>query len=217
MSKVTSVEPQKKNSHRFNIFLDGEFAFGADEDLVVDHRLVIGKIIGPEDLEKILLDAEIGKLMERIYGLSNIRQRSEKEIRDFLKRISFKRKIKGIEEISPIVIESTIDRAIKKGLINDEQFAKAWVEARGKKYGPIRIKQELLQKGIDREIIEEVFRQQPTGNSEEVVQKLLEKRLERWKNLDPMHFRKKAYDYLLRRGFRYDLVKSIIENFIKKR
>ena len=53
MPKITSVEPQKKNLRRFNVYLDGEFAFGADEDLVVNRRLVIGKIITPEDMEKI--------------------------------------------------------------------------------------------------------------------------------------------------------------------
>ena len=54
MSKITSVVPQKKNPQRFNIFLDGEFALGADEDLVVNRRLVVGKIIPSEDLEKFL-------------------------------------------------------------------------------------------------------------------------------------------------------------------
>ena len=54
MPKVTSVEPQKKNSKRFNVFLDGQFAFGADEDLVVNYRLVPGKIIEQKDLEKLI-------------------------------------------------------------------------------------------------------------------------------------------------------------------
>ena len=45
MPKITSVEVQKRNPGRFNIFLDGEFVFGADEDLVVDHRLIPGKIL----------------------------------------------------------------------------------------------------------------------------------------------------------------------------
>ena len=57
MPKITSVEPQKKNLRRFNVYLDGEFAFGADEDLVVNKRLVVGKEISKEDLEKILFEA----------------------------------------------------------------------------------------------------------------------------------------------------------------
>jgi regulatory protein len=218
--KVTSVEPQKKSASRrtkrFNIFLDGQFAFGADEDLVVDYRLVVGKNIEAGDLEKILFDAEVGKLMERVYGLSSFRMRSEKEIRDFLKRLSFKRKLKGGEEISPIVIESTIDRAIKKGLISDLAFAKAWIDSRSKKYGINRIKQELFQKGIDREVVEEVIEGLSSENVEQTAEKVLEKKIKVWKNLSKLEFRKKATDYLMRRGFEYPLIKTVIDNFLQK-
>jgi regulatory protein len=218
MPKITSVKPQKKNPRRFNIFLDGQFGFGADEDLVVDHRLVVGKIIESGELEEILFDGEVGKLMERVYGLSNIRMRSEKEIRNYLKTLSFKRKVKGEEEISPIVIESTIDKAINKGLINDLEFAKAWVESRSKKKGPQIIKRELFQKGIDREIIEEVISEQVTGYSQErTAEKLLERKERIWKNLPILEFKKKALDFLIRRGFEYSLSKDVVEKLAKLR
>ena len=85
MGKITSVEPQKKNPKRFNVFIDGEFAFGADEDLVVNYRLIPGKNIDSQVFKKLLSEAEVGKLMERMYNLFSIRQRSEKEVRDYLK------------------------------------------------------------------------------------------------------------------------------------
>ncbi len=216
MSKITSVEPQKKNARRFNIFLDGKFAFGADEDLVVERRLVVGKEILPEDLEKIIYEAEVGKLMERMYGLFNIRDRSEKEIRDYLRRVSFKRKIKGGEEIGELAIEQLINKLKQKDLLDDEKFAKAWVESRSKKYGINRIKQELFQKGIDKEIIEEVTRVKNLESSEETAEKQLIRKIKNWKNLKPMEFRRKASEFLLRRGFEYSLIKIVVEKIIKK-
>ncbi len=218
MPKITSVEPQKKNPHRFNVFLNGEFAFGADEDLVVENRLVVGKIIEPADLEKILFDAEVGKLMERVYGLFNIRQRSEKEIRDFLKRVSFKRKAKDDEEISLIVVESVVDRAKKKGLINDEQFARLWVEARSKKKGKQLIKQELFQKGISRDIIEEILTDSShlSKESEQLTaEKILDKKIKIWQGLPYLQKKKKACDFLMRRGFEYETAKIVLEKLIK--
>ena len=217
MPKITSVESQKKNPKRFNIFLDGEFAFGADEDLVVDRRLILGKLLDTSDVEQLISDAEIGKLMERMYRLFNIRQRSEKEIKDYLKNLSFKRKLKGEEELPLNIINMAIELMKKKGMVNDKQFAISWVHSRSRKYGPQRIKQELYKKGIDKEIIETVISGQVTGYSEEVAQKLLEKRLERWKSLPTLEFKKKAYDYLLRRGFNYEMVKNIVEKYIEKR
>lgn len=217
MPKITSVEPQKLNPHRFNIFLDSSFAFGADEDLIVEYRLLVGKEISQELLEKILFDAEVGKLMERLYRLSSDRMHSEKEIKDYLKRLSFKRKVKAQDEISDIVISKTIEKAKKKGITDDEQFARSWMESRSKKYGPQKIKQELFQKGIDRKIIDEVIGSWLMVHGKpDIATEILEKKIKLWKNLKPFEVRKKAYEYLLRRGFDYEVIKKIIEKIDKK-
>lgn len=213
MPKVTSVELQKKNSKRFNVFIDGQFAFGADDDLVVTYRLIPGKVIEKEDLDKLLFEAEVGKLMERMYGLIGIRQRSEKEIRDYLKKLSFKRKVKEQEEISDLVQDLLIERLKQKGLINDLEFAKAWVEARrrSKQKGERALRMELFQKGISREIIEEVISYQSSATREEdLARQVLEKKLKVWQNLPPLEFKKKAYEFLLRKGFDYSIVKEVL-------
>ncbi len=219
MSKVTSVELQKKNLHRFNVYLDGEFAFGADEDLVVNRRLVVGKIISPEDLNKILFEAEVGKLMERMYRWFNLRQHSEKEVRDYFRLRNLKLKIKNEEQVSDMAVDALIENLKRKGMVNDLEFAKSWVEARrkSKQKGIRAIKAELYQKGIDKEIIEEVLRLR-SGQvpEEELAKQALEKKMRIWKNLDPQKFRQKATEYLLRKGFEYDLIKGIIEKLGRK-
>jgi regulatory protein len=213
MPKITSVEPQKKNPKRFNVFIDGIFAFGADEDLIVEHRLIVGKTLEPQDRDKLLYEAEVGKLMERVYGLFSVRQRSEKEVRDYLRNLSFKRKIKDKEGISESSVELLIERLKQKGLINDLEFAKAWVEARrkSKQKGIRALQAELYQKGINREIVEEVVTNQPSAVSEEALaQQALEKKMKSWKNLKLQEFKKKAIEFLLRKGFEYEVVKEIV-------
>ncbi|MBI2021821.1 RecX family transcriptional regulator [Candidatus Daviesbacteria bacterium] len=216
MSRITSVEPQKKNPHRFNIYLDGQFAFGADEDTVVSRRLVVGKEIAKEDLDKILFETEVGKLMERMYRLFNIRQRSEKEIRDYLKVLNFKRKLMEKEEISPLVIDATVKTLKKKNLINDQAFAKAWMEARmqSKKKGKKAIKAELYQKGIDREIIEDTLEEESIDESK-IAQQALYKKAKLWKGLPKLEFKKKAIEFLLRRGFDYQAIKEVVDSYLK--
>ena len=201
MSKITEVVPQKKNPKRFNIFLDGEFAFGADEDLVVNRRLVVGKIISPEDLERILFEAEVGKLMERMYRWFSLRQHSEKEVRNYFRIKNQELKIKEKEQVSQLAVDVLVENLKKKGMVDDLEFAKAWVEARrkSKQKGIRSIKAELFQKGIDKEIIEEVISGQVTGYSEEELAKqALEKKMKYWKNLAPQEFKRKAYEFLTR-------------------
>ncbi len=218
MPKITSVEPQKKNPRRFNVFLDGTFAFGADEDLIVDKRLIVGKIINPEDLEKLLFESEVGKLMERMYGLFNIRQRSEKEVRDYLKNLSFKRKVKDKDEISEVAIESLITKLKNKRLLNDADFAKAWVDARrkSKKKGKIALKSELYQKGIDRQIVDQVLEESTVDSEMYLAQQAIDKKWKKLSTLPYLEKKKKAYEFLMRRGFEYEVIKVIVEKYLKK-
>lgn len=214
MPKVTSVEPQKKNPNRFNVFLDGEFAFGADEDLVVNRRLVIGKIINQEDLKKVLFEAEVGKLMERMYRWFSIRQHSEKEVRDYFRTKNLESKVKGKELISELAVDILVENLKKKGMVNDLEFAKAWVVARrrSKQKGIKAIKLELFQKGIDKEIIEEVLRESFdfAQGEEELAKQALEKKMKHWKNLGPQDLKRKAFEFLMRKGFEYEVVKAVI-------
>lgn len=216
MPKITSVEPQQRNTKRFNIFLDGKFVFGADEDLIVEYRLVPGKVLDTSDVEKLLFEAEVGKLMERMYGLWNIRPRSEREVKDYLRNLSYKRKIKDQGEISEQAIQLLIDKLNQKGLLNDEQFAKAWVESRRKKKGSRVLKQELFQKGISKEVVSNVMDQVLSEEEQKTAESLLDRKIRHWKNLSPLEFRRKAYEFLMRRGFEWEVVKSVVEKYLRK-
>lgn len=145
------------------------------------------------------VEPQVEKLIERMYRLWNIRPRSEKEVRDYFKRLS----------ISSFIIDTIVERLKQLKLLSDEEFAKAWVESRSKKRGMQIIKKELFQKGISKEIIEKVINLELAKSQEQIAEKLLQKRLHRLT-------KKKAYDFLLRRGFEYELVRGIIEKLIKK-
>lgn len=144
-------------------------------------------------------------LLQKVYRLLSIRDRSEKEIRDYLQR----KKAQNPDEI--------VEKLIEQGYINDERFAREWVGARrrSKQKGVKALRLELWQKGINKEIIEEVVSSQLSAISEEqVAEKALEKKIKIWKNLDQVEFRKKAIDFLMRRGFEYETAKKAIDKFL---
>ncbi|MBI2596015.1 RecX family transcriptional regulator [Candidatus Daviesbacteria bacterium] len=214
--KITSVEPQKNNPKRFNIFLDSVFGFGADEDTVVKFRLVPGKEIPQEDLDKILLETEVGKLIGRMYGWFGVRMRSEKEVRDYFRVKNQESRVKGREEVSSLLIDQVVESLKNKGMINDEVFAKSWIEARrrSKKKGLNVIKMELFQKGISREIVNEVISHQSSVTSEEkIAEEALEKKTKVWKYLPEIEFKKKATEFLMRKGFEYAVTKIVVAKF----
>lgn len=215
MFKVTSVEPQKKNPHRYNVYLDGKFAFGLDEDTIVKWRILVGKELSGQDLEEIYKDTELNKLIERVYGLLSRRARSEQEVRRFLQQLSYKRKIKGGEELSDLVIDALIQTLKLKGYINDLGFAEAWIASRSKNRGKIALKKELYQKGIEKGLIEKALSEN-LQNENQAALDLLEKKSGRFMNLDSFERKKKMVNLLMRRGFEFETSVRIVEKFLQK-
>ena len=53
-SRITKIEIQKKNKNRVNIYMDEEFAFACDAQLVYIHNITKGVIIEKEGLQDIV-------------------------------------------------------------------------------------------------------------------------------------------------------------------
>ena len=79
------------------------------------------------------------------------------------------------------------------------------------------IKNELIQKGVSRDIIEEVLSEQTSEEGEQkLAEQALEKKMRSFQALDQMEFKQKTLQFLMRRGFSYDTAKDVVEEFVKK-
>lgn len=139
----------------------------------------------------------------------SFRSRSEKEVFDHL--------IKK-EDAKEIIIQ-VITKLKEQRFIDDIEFAKQWVESR-MRFRPRSQKMlafELKQKGISKEIIEQIFNFQfSIFNEKEQVQKLIEKKIEKYKGLPRQEIFQKLGGFLARRGFDYDTIKASIDDIFKK-
>ena len=88
---ITALEPQQKREGRVNVYVDGTFAIGLFEEVVLALGLHLGQNITPERLAEISAAENLRRAKEDAYRLLSFRARSEKEIRDRLGR-------KGYEE-----------------------------------------------------------------------------------------------------------------------
>lgn len=218
MPQVTQVSSQKKKKDRFNIFLDGKYAFAASAESVLKNNLKTGKILTPDDITKITTKEELAKLTDLAANFLSYRQRSEKEIRDYLiKKIALKEGVKYAEAKENVLIEKVLEKLKKYAYINDEEFAKAWFESRlrAKPKGIRLIKLELKQKGVSDEIIEKVT--QRKINQKDLALKALEKKLKIWQKLDKLTLKKKIYQYLAYKGFDFETIAEVFALLVKKR
>lgn len=119
------------------------------------------------------------------------------------------------KKLSEQIIARIMAKLVEYKFIDDLEFAKLWIEQRTKsKHKPVwTIEFELKQKGIKKEIIDEVLSkfEQLKSVDLESARKLAEKKLDFYRNLDPKKRREKVMSYLLRKGFSYDIVKKAIK------
>ncbi|HID11107.1 MAG TPA: RecX family transcriptional regulator, partial [Candidatus Latescibacteria bacterium] len=98
------------------------------------------------------------------------------------------------------------------GLLDDKEFARAWVEERLRLRPRWRraLREELARKGISREVVEEALHEGLFGVEEyEVAERLLRGMERRYRNLDPERALRRMQDFLLRRGFTWEIVKKV--------
>jgi len=125
--------------------------------------------------------------------LLKFRLRSEEEIYKRLKKKKF----------GELIVKETVLFLKEKNFINDELFAREWIQSRLKKpLGLLRIKAELKLKGIDNQIIDKQLKKAKEAFMEaEVVRKIAEEKFKKLKGVEINKAKQRIYGYLFRRGF----------------
>lgn len=107
-------------------------------------------------------------------------------------------------------IAAALDRLEEDGLLSDQRFAEAYVRQRvAKGYGPLRIRQELRERGVDDGLIAEALAPW-AGQWLEVAAAQHDKHFGR----QPEDRRERARQnrYLQNRGFDFDVIRAIISD-----
>ena len=197
LKKVTALKLQARNKTRVNVFLDGEFAFGLAKILALPLR--IGQVLGEAEVERLQTRDAEEQAHERALRLLARRPRSETEIRQRLQKAG----------VAALVITVVIDRLRASKLLDDEAFAKFWVENRTtfRPRSKRALQMELKRKGVSSAALDEALQE---TNDAEAAYALALKRAKRLAALPAPDFRRKLSDYLARRGFDYETVEPIV-------
>ena len=199
--EITDLRQGVKNPNRVNVFVDGKFSFSLDIAQVVDLGVKVGLALSAEKLEELKRASEFGKLYQRALEWALVRPRSEKEVRDYLYKKVFERKL------DKSYIDLIVARLKEKKYLDDTVFAKYYVENRFVKKGISRrrLSLELMKKGVAKEIIAEVL---DGRNDEEEILKMIAKKRARYDD-------EKLISYLCRQGFSSELARNLVRDYEK--
>ena len=208
--KVTSISLQVRDKNRVNVSVNGKYRFSLDYTQLADLGVKVGNEYTEEQLAELENESQFGKLYMRALEYSLMRPHSQYELSQYLYRKTRDTLTKtgSIKKgVSKALTERVYDRIILKGYVNDEAFARYWVENRQLRKGisKRKLQAELAAKGVDRSIVESLLSETERSDEEE-IQKIIEKKAGRYAD------EQKLTAYLARQGFGYEDIKQAIEN-----
>lgn len=195
--QVTALRVQKRNPQRVNVYLDGEYAFGLAR--IVAAWLQVGQDLSDEKITQLRAEDEYEAAYQHALKFLSYRTRSQAEVRtNLLKR--------GTPDG---VIDEVIERLVSAHLVDDERFARLWVENRSEFRPRSRraLTYELRQRGLDQETIEQSIE---SLDEDELAYQAAQKQARKLNSQDYETFRQKLLGFLARRGFSYAVSMPVI-------
>ncbi len=199
---ITALEAQARDPERVSVYLDGAFAFGLSRALAMQRGLRVGQTLSERDVEALRSADEGERAVEISLRLLAARPRSERELRDRLRR-------KGFAEPA---IEAAIERLRGWRYLDDAEFARLWVEHR-QATGPRGrrlLEFELRSKGIDPETVSQTV-EAAELDEEAAARAVAAKHLARLAGLDPVTRRRRLAGALQRRGFDWPVIWRVLD------
>lgn len=211
--KVTALTAQQKDPNRLNVMVDGKYRFSLDISQVVSLGVKVGREYSETELAEVEGESQFGKLYARALEYCLIRPHSAREVRDYLWRKTRETKyksrksgeIKTRDGVAPELADRVYDELLEKAYIDDERFARYWIENRNLAKGTSmrKLSSELSAKGVDRNIVERLLAESVRTDSDE-LRKVIAKKRARYSN------EQKLMQYLARQGFGFDDIKRAL-------
>ena len=198
--ELTAAEPRRKGL--VQLYLDGEEAVKLDREVFLRAGLRPGDQISDEELHQLILDSDARRAKEKALYLLEHRNHSKRELTEKIARTA----------ASWEAAEAAAGQMEELGLVDDQAYARDRAREMflRKRWGPLRVKQELRRKGIDGELIEELleeYRQRDEGGLvAENVRAVLETKYSGWREHEKQ--RRRAFAALQRRGYSYEEIRE---------
>ena len=160
-----------------------------------------GEEIASEVYEEIRTDILIKRARKRAMFLLEKMDRTESQLRNKLRQGFY----------GEDLIDDAIAYVKKYHYIDDNRYAQTYVRYQKERKSKRQIKMDLMQKGVEREIIEQAIEAEYEPESEqELILKWIEKRKYKIGESD-IKEKQKMYQFLMRKGFRSEDILHVLE------
>ena len=195
---ITGIEERKKSMTA--LYIDGEYAVSVDTMTFLSVGKKVGSEITDDELYELIETSKYNRAKEKALYLIEYRSRTKKELYDKL-----------VVLFGESASERAIERLEELGLINDEKYAREYAEVllERKGFSRQRAEFELMKKGIDKDVIEEILDElepEPVEQIRRLLQTKFVRRLSNEKDLA------KTVNSLKAMGYRWSDISEAIES-----
>ena len=202
---------------KIHLSLDGEYIATVNADYWFTCGIKSGSEVTPQQLEELLAESARRKMMNKALDLLSMRDYSRRELSDKLVTKAWEKKEQKDMDLGSLKQQASdiCDRLEELGLLNEERFARSYVDEllRRKHLSKSGLKTALIQKGVQRDIIETVLEEVDIDPVEQVRELLATK----FKNRDFSDEKQKTrtVNALLRLGYRYNEIHASMGEWLE--
>jgi regulatory protein len=202
---ITAIEEQRRDPERVSVFIDGSFAFGINRMVAAEFGLSVGRRIEADELSTLQAAEEVSRALQAALQFLAYRGRSSVEVERRLARRGF----------SPDAIAATMSRLRDWRYVDDDFFARSWVENRleHQPRGRRLLKRELREKGIDAAVVDRTLEEAEIDEYPAALA-LARKRAPSLAGGDPLAQRRRLAGFLQRRGYGWDVVRRVLDTVL---
>lgn len=207
MKTITKISENKKNKNRVSIYADEEFLLACDKELIYKRGLKKGMQIDPEILLELAKEDTFIRARETALRVLERTMKTEEEVQKKLRE----------KEYDEETIQRVLSLLREYKLLDDERYAELYLKEKLRSRGQKKAKLELLQKGVDKEILNQALDSIKDSNiEEETCLKLARKKYDQLskREQDPYKLKSKLYTFLVGKGYDYELIGSTLRKIL---
>jgi len=199
------IKYEKKGNNKYRIHLEDNNILDLYENVIVDNNLLYKKEIDVNLYKKLQEENLFEDAYQSALKYINVRLRSIKEIKDYLKRKNF----------DDIKISKAIEQLEDNNLLNDNVFAKAFVNDKLNftSNGELKIKNELKKLGVDSSVIEEILSNVDKDIIINKINKIIKKEIKSNKKYQGIMLKNKIYNHLINLGYYKSDILNELNNY----
>lgn len=196
---VTEIVPLDKR--RSKIILEDDFTLVLYRGEIRRFGIEEGKPLSEETYQEILQEVLLKRARERVLYLLKSSDKTEQELRQKLKDGGYPKE----------AADYAINFLKEHHFINDQDYGRRYVEFNLERKSERQIQYELQKKGLDKEVIQEILREQPV-NEEAQIKAYVRKKCLKPEEMD-FKERSRIMAALGRKGFSYDAISHVLGGF----